>query len=61
MTQTGRDVGSDLVEVSGSLLLELAQIDSHLLDAAITRLMPSCAHWDDRPRGGAGFRLWENH
>jgi hypothetical protein len=61
MTETGRDVGSDLVEVSGSLLAELAQIDGGLLDAAIIRLLPPRTNAEDRPCGGTGSRLWENH
>lgn len=61
MTQTGRDVGSDLVEVSGPLLAELTQIDSDLLDSAITRLLPPSSGWDDRPCDGTRSRLWENH
>jgi hypothetical protein len=61
MTETGRDVGSGLVDVSGSLLADLAQIDDGLLDATITRLLPSSTNSDDGPCGGTGSRLWQNY
>jgi hypothetical protein len=61
MTETGRDVGSDLVDVSGSLLEDLVQIDADLLDATITRLLPASASSDDRPCGAAGSRFWQNY
>jgi hypothetical protein len=61
MAEVGRDVGSGLVVVSGSLLTDLAQIDSALLDAALTRLLPPGADSDDRPCDGTASRLWQNY
>lgn len=61
MTETRPDVGPDLVDVSGYLLADLALIDSNLLDAAITRLLPPSANSDDRPCGGTRSRLWQNY
>jgi hypothetical protein len=61
MTETGLDVGSDLVDVSGSLLADLAQIDGGVLDATIARLLPPSTNSDDRPCGGTGSRLWQNY
>jgi hypothetical protein len=61
MAEAGLDVGSGLVDVSGSLLVDLAQIDDTLLDAALTRLLFSSSDSDDSPRGGTVSRLWQNY
>jgi hypothetical protein len=61
MAEAGRDVASGLIDVSGSLLADLAQIDSTLLDAALTRLLPPSSDSDDRPCGGTVSRLWQNY
>jgi hypothetical protein len=61
MAEVGRDVRSGLVDVSGSLLADLAQIDSTLLDAALARLLPPISDSGDRPCVGTVSRLWQNY
>jgi hypothetical protein len=61
MAEVGRDVRSGLVDVSGSLLTDLAQFDRALLDAALTRLLPASSDSGDRSCNGTAIRLWQNY
>ncbi len=61
MIDSGRDAGPYLPDVTGLSLEELAQLDAHLLDAAVAVLLldrgdpsaPSC--------GSVASRLWQNY
>ena len=61
MAEPGRGVGSNLVDVSGYLLADLAQIDDTVLDVALNRLLIPSSDSDDHPCGGTVSRLWQNY
>ena len=63
MVESGRHVGSSLIDVTGLPLADLAQLDAATLERALARLLPQDTDVGaaDGLCDGRTSRLWQNY